>query len=102
MGTRAFRPEDVYRHVNKIPPDLIVYLGNLAWRSVGSVGHGTVHVFENDTGPDDANHAQNGLYIATGGHPSPEPTPRTWRAVAPSILESLGITAPEWMGAERL
>lgn len=102
MGTRTFRPEDVYRAVNNIPPDLIVYLGNLAWRSVGSVGHGVVHVFENDTGPDDANHAQNGLYIVTGGEASTEASPRTWRAVAPSILASLGVTPPDWMGDERL
>jgi len=102
IGTRAFRPEDVYRRITNIPPDLIVYLGNLAWRSVGSVGHGTLHVFENDTGPDDANHAQNGLYIATGGEPQTGPSPRTWRAVAPTILEGLGLTAPEWMGDERL
>ena len=102
IGTRAFRPEDVYRRVTNIPPDLIVYLGNLAWRSVGSVGHGTLHVFENDTGPDDANHAQNGLYIASGGEPQTKPAPRTWHAVAPTILEGLGLTAPGWMGEERL
>jgi len=102
LGTRAFRPEDIYRQVRNIPPDLIVYLGNLAWRSVGSVGHGTVHVFENDTGPDDANHAQNGLYIATGGDTPSRSAARTWRAVAPSILSSLGMTPPEWMAAERL
>ena len=37
--------------------------GDLLWRSVGQVGTGTVHVFENDTGPDDANHAHEGLYV---------------------------------------
>jgi predicted AlkP superfamily phosphohydrolase/phosphomutase len=102
MGTRAFRPEKVYRQVRNIPPDLIVYLGNLAWRSVGSIGHGTVHVFENDTGPDDANHAQLGMYIATGGEAPSGRAARTWRAVAPSILSGLGMTPPEWMGTERL
>ena len=43
------------------PPDLIVYFGNLTWRSIGSVGDGRIHVRENDTGPDDANHAKNGI-----------------------------------------
>ncbi|HDN79456.1 MAG TPA: phosphodiesterase, partial [Chloroflexi bacterium] len=63
IGTRVFKPEEVYREVRNIPPDLIVYFGNLAWRSVGSLGIGDIYTFENDTGPDDANHAQEGLYI---------------------------------------
>ena len=42
---------------------LMVCFGDLSWRSVGSFGHGGVYTFENDTGPDDANHAENGLFI---------------------------------------
>ncbi|MGH7892913.1 MAG: hypothetical protein ACREN0_11640, partial [Thermodesulfobacteriota bacterium] len=45
------------------PPDLIVYFGALGWRSVGSVGQGNIHTFENDTGSDDANHDWNGIFI---------------------------------------
>jgi len=63
IGTVAYRPEDIYREVQGIPPDLIVYFGNLRWRSVGSVGHGRYYTFENDIGPDDANHAQYGVFI---------------------------------------
>ena len=44
-------------------PDLIVYFGALFWRSVGSVGDGKIHTFENDTGPDGANHAENGVFL---------------------------------------
>ena len=46
-----------------VAPDLIVYFGGLYWRSVGTVGGGKIHTFENDTGPDGANHAENGLII---------------------------------------
>lgn len=63
IGTIAYKPEDIYRQVRGIPPDLIVYFGGLRWRSVGSVGHGRYYTFENDTGPDDANHAQHGVFI---------------------------------------
>src|SRR3990167_4528610 len=63
LGTRVFKPEEVYRAVRGVPPDLIVYFGNLRWRSVGSLGLGTVHTFENDTGPDDANHSEYGIFI---------------------------------------
>ncbi|MBN1936551.1 MAG: alkaline phosphatase family protein [Anaerolineae bacterium] len=103
LGTRVFRPEMVYARVNNIPPDLIVYLGDLAWRAVGAVGNPSIYTFENDTGPDDANHAQHGLYLLwrpdiTQGHR----LDRTWRAMAPSMLDLLGLDVPAWMGEERL
>ncbi len=66
IGTRVYKPEEIYERVNGIAPDLIAVLGDLHWRSVGTVGWGTVWVHENDTGPDDANHAQHGLYVARG------------------------------------
>jgi len=63
IGTKAYRPQELYREVNGIAPDLIVYFGNLAWRSVGSVGMNGIHTFENDTGSDEANHNWNGIFI---------------------------------------
>ncbi len=63
METKVFRPAAIYRAIRGIPPDLLVYFDDLRWRSVGSVGYGAIHTFENDTGPDDANHAEDGLYI---------------------------------------
>ncbi|MGC8722705.1 MAG: alkaline phosphatase family protein [Acidobacteriota bacterium] len=98
MGTRAFKPEEIYRTVNGVPPDLIVYFGDLAWRSAGSVGTGAIHVFENDTGPDDANHAQYGMFILKG----PGVTPGRREGVeiydvAPTVLRTLGVDVPEDM-----
>lgn len=63
IGTRVFLPKEVYRDVKGIPPDLIVYFGDLSWRSIGTVGAESIHARENDTGPDDANHAQQGICI---------------------------------------
>jgi predicted AlkP superfamily phosphohydrolase/phosphomutase len=63
LGNRVFTPQQLYRSVRGIAPDLIVYLGDLAWRSVGTVGGGEIFTSENDTGPDDANHAQYGMFI---------------------------------------
>ena len=40
-----------------------MHFGALAWRSIGSVGYGRVHVQENDTGPDACNHAQFGMFL---------------------------------------
>ena len=65
MGSSAYRPEEIYKkEIRGIPPDLTVYFGNLAWRSVGSVGLNRIHTFENDTGPDEANHDWKGLFLA--------------------------------------
>lgn len=63
IHTRVYKPEELYQKCNGIPPDLIVHFGNLYWRSVGSFGHKEVYTFENDIGPDDANHAQHGIFI---------------------------------------
>ncbi len=63
MATAVYRPVDIYREVRNVAPDLMVYFDDLHWRAVGTVGYGAIHTFENDTGPDDANHAQDGIYI---------------------------------------
>jgi predicted AlkP superfamily phosphohydrolase/phosphomutase len=63
LGTLVFKPEEIYRSVRNVAPDLIVHFGGLAWRSIGGVGYPTLHVRENDSGPDDCNHAQHGAFI---------------------------------------
>ncbi len=98
LGTKVFKPEEIYREVKNIPPDLIVYFGNLGWRSAGSVGAGAIHLFENDTGPDDANHAQHGLFILNG--PGVAPGRREGVRifdVAPTVLTALDVPVPEDM-----
>ncbi|MBS7529037.1 alkaline phosphatase family protein [Hazenella sp. IB182353] len=64
LETKVFKPQKRYKDVKRIPPDLIVYFGDLYWRSVGSVGNNTMYVYENDTGPDGANHDYHGIFIS--------------------------------------
>jgi predicted AlkP superfamily phosphohydrolase/phosphomutase len=99
IGTRVLRPEDLYRKVNGIAPDLFAYFGQLRWRSVGTVGLGAIQTFENDTGPDDANHAEEGLYILAGPGVPPG---RTWHDgqimdIAPTLLKLSGLDIPSDM-----
>ena len=63
IGSKAYRPEDIYKTVRGVAPDLIVYFGDLNWRSVGAVGMGSIYTFENDTGPDEANHDWHGIFV---------------------------------------
>jgi predicted AlkP superfamily phosphohydrolase/phosphomutase len=99
IGSKAYRPEDIYRKVNGVAPDLIVYFGDLSWRSVGAVGMGGIHTFENDTGPDEANHDWHGLFIlTTNGAPAPLHGMQegvTIYDVAPTLLRLLGQPIPE-------
>jgi len=95
IGTVAHRPEDLYADPQGVVPDLLVYFGGLYWRSIGQVGTGTVHVFENDTGPDDANHAHPGLYVLVADGVAPgRAEERDIRDVAPTLLELLGEPVP--------
>ena len=94
IGTVAHRPEELYAERNGVVPDLMVYFGDLYWRSQGQVGTGTVHVFENDTGPDDANHAHEGMYVLVSEGVEPGPgEERQIVDIAPTLLTLLGEPA---------
>lgn len=104
INTKVFKPEDIYTECNGIPPDLIVYYGDLSWRSIGSVGNRTIWASENDTGPDDANHSQYGIFIMRNGK-SQYGVRRegvTLYDVAPTILNYMGVKVPEDMEGEAL
>jgi predicted AlkP superfamily phosphohydrolase/phosphomutase len=106
MGTKVYKPEELYEEVRGIAPDLIVHFGDLAWRSVGTIGGSDgIHTFENDTGPDDANHAQDGLLIAAGpGVPATGAREGMHLLdVAPTVLELLDLPrAPGMRGRSLL
>jgi predicted AlkP superfamily phosphohydrolase/phosphomutase len=97
LGTKVHKPQDVYPEVRGVAPDLIVYFGDLEWRSVGSVGNQSLYTYENDTGPDGANHDRDGVFIMTGA--PDQPTGRVEGLqlvdVGPTILSLYGIEAPE-------
>ena len=88
-----FIPEDVYQQVNGIAPDLLVYFSDLHWRTVGSLGYGQHWTLSNDLGTDDANHAQEGLFIVY--HPKYPARGRIERRnlldIAPTILNHMKL-----------
>jgi len=98
IGTRAFKPQEIYRAVGGVAPDLIVYFGDLSWRSIGSVGNPTLHVHENDTGPDDANHSQTAMFIHAGpGVAAGRRDNISIYDVAPTVLQAFGLEPPAHM-----
>jgi len=104
IPTAVYKPEDLYDTVKGVAPDLIVLFGDLLWRSVGTIGGDEgIQTLENDTGPDDANHAQDGLYIVTG--PGVEAGGRAdahLLDIAPTVLELLGIEEPPGMRGQSM
>jgi predicted AlkP superfamily phosphohydrolase/phosphomutase len=97
LGTKVFKPEDVYPDVRGVAPDLIVYFGDLDWRSVGTVGNPSLYTYENDTGPDGANHDRDGIFIVSGAPGQPTGPAEGLRLidVGPTILKQFDIDAPE-------
>lgn len=104
LNSLVFKPEEIYRHVRNVAPDLIVHFGGLHWRSIGSVGHGRIHVEENDTGPDACNHAQFGMFIlyAPGSSLRGEFTGAGLLDIAPTLLDLAGYDIPPVMQGRSL
>ncbi|MHC4707384.1 MAG: alkaline phosphatase family protein [Planctomycetota bacterium] len=99
LGTLVFKPEEIYRRIRGIPPDLIVHFGGLYWRSIGGVGYPTLHIRENDTGPDDCNHAQFGAFIlAAPNFPlAGEIEGVHMLDISPTLLDLAGYDVPDSM-----
>jgi predicted AlkP superfamily phosphohydrolase/phosphomutase len=104
MGTKVFKPEEIYKNVRNVAPDLIAHFGDLYWRSIGGVGYSALHVQENDTGPDDCNHSQYGSFIlASSNNPlAGEVEGAHILDLAPTMLEMGGYDIPASMQGRSL
>ncbi len=96
MATRVYKPEELYGRCLGDPPDLMVYFDDLFWRSAGTLGHDSLYLSENDTGPDDSVHAMEGIFILNDPQ---RPSGRRIEKmsiydVAPTLLELMGENPP--------
>lgn len=93
--TRVIKPQEYFQELNGDYPDLMVYFDELYWRSAGTLGHGTMYLEENDTGPDDAVHDFEGIFIL---YDPQEKAGRSVKAsildIAPTVLDKLGLPIP--------
>jgi predicted AlkP superfamily phosphohydrolase/phosphomutase len=104
MNSLVFKPTEIYKNTRNVAPDLIVYFGGLSWRSIGSIGHPTLHVQENDSGPDACNHAQYGMFLlAAPNCPlAGEYEGARLLDIAPTLLDLAGYDIPESMQGRSL
>lgn len=109
LQTKVLKPNKIYRQTRNIPPDLLIYFGNLYWRSIGGVGYRSLYVYENDSGPDGANHDYHGIFIASRVNTQTKVSEAGERVenlrlldVAPTILRYYGILPPKTMQGKPL
>jgi predicted AlkP superfamily phosphohydrolase/phosphomutase len=97
-ATRVIKPQEHYEVLEGDYPDLMVYFDDLYWRSAGTLGYGSLYLPENDTGPDDAVHDYDGVYILydPAGGPSGERDANILD-IAPTVLDLMGLEVPEVM-----
>ncbi|MDG6994439.1 MAG: alkaline phosphatase family protein [Nitrososphaerota archaeon] len=98
MKNDVFEPDSLYGTALGDKPDLMVYFGDLNWRSAGTVGHNSLYLSENDTGPDDSVHSMDGIFLMfdpnkdLGGK---ELQDLKIEDIAPTLLKMYGIDLEE-------
>jgi predicted AlkP superfamily phosphohydrolase/phosphomutase len=104
LNSLVFKPNEIYRNLRNVAPDLIVHFGGLSWRSIGTVGYPTLYVQENDTGPDACNHAQFGMFVLSSSNCPLSGMYEGARLldIAPTLLDLGGYDIPESMQGRSL
>ena len=98
IPAQVLQSAEPYSSLEGVPPDLLLYVDDLAYRVLGKVGHKDIFVAENDTGPDGANHARAGvLILADGRGARSAPNDLSLYDVAPTVLDRFGLTPPGHM-----
>jgi len=100
MNNLVLKPDELYGITLGDKPDLMVYFDDLSWRSAGTVGHDSMYLSENDTGPDDSVHSMNGIFLMYD--PKKNLGSKTLKNakiedVAPTLLKMFGIEAEAGM-----
>jgi predicted AlkP superfamily phosphohydrolase/phosphomutase len=95
--TKVLKPEEIFPETKGNPPDLMIYFDNFSWRSAGTIGHENKYLLENDTGPDDAVHDKNGLYIYYDPKKNfhGEKEDKNILDIAPTLMKTLDLEIPK-------
>ena len=104
LDSRVFKPQEIYRDVRNVAPDLIVYFGGLHRRSIDSVGYGRIHVQGDETCRDSCNSAPYGMFVLTAPNCplSGEYEGAHLLDIAPTLLDLAGYAIPETMQGRSL
>ncbi len=96
LQTKVYRPGNIYPVIKGDPADLMVFFDDLFYRAAGTVGHEEIYLEENDTGPDDAVHEWDGVFLVS--HPSLANQGNLQvklEDITPTILNLFGVSVSE-------
>ncbi len=100
FANKVLYPDELYGEARGSKPDMMVYFDDLYWRSAGTIGHNSLYLSENDTGPDDSVHWMDGVFLLYHKKKA-KCTTRLERLsiydVAPTILDIMKIPVPQDM-----
>jgi predicted AlkP superfamily phosphohydrolase/phosphomutase len=105
---RFVRPPAIFRRAEGRPPDLLAYFGDLALRSLGAVGAGSILAsadeVETAPGRGGCNHDWDGIFLAVGpGIARRAVADAQLIDVARTLLGRLGVAPPPgWQGRDLL
>lgn len=92
------KPEDVYEECRGDYPDLMVYFDNLCWRASGTMGYDSNYFYEDHTGPDDAIHDWDGIFVARHpAHLESQEQRANILDITPTALRFMGLEVPDYM-----
>jgi predicted AlkP superfamily phosphohydrolase/phosphomutase len=95
VGARVVRPEDLYRRVRGLAPDLLMVLGDLRFRALGTLDASALFSPVNDSGPDGCNHDWDGIFVMRSRHR------RSRGALEGLEIYDVGATILDLLGLER-
>jgi predicted AlkP superfamily phosphohydrolase/phosphomutase len=101
---RVVKPDQSYRQLRGTAPDLMLYLDDLHYRALGTVGHHGLFQPSNDRGPDGCNHDWEGVFVAAGpGVPRGERVEgASLYDITPTALARFGVQVPGLLGRDLL
>jgi predicted AlkP superfamily phosphohydrolase/phosphomutase len=104
LDHKIWRPHEMYKQPTGELSDLMAFFGDLSWRAIGTLGHNAIHIFENDTGPDDAVHDWDGMFMIYDPAQNLGGINRNLHVldIAPTVLQAMGLKIPADMTGNAL
>jgi predicted AlkP superfamily phosphohydrolase/phosphomutase len=97
-------PEELYREVRGLAPDLLVVFDDLNVRALATVGASSLHSAGDDRGADGCNHDWHGIFVLAGAgvEARGELEECAIHDVGATVLSLFGIERPSgWLGCDR-
>jgi len=94
LKAEIIRPGKVFRAVNGLAPDGLLYLNDLHLRLSARFADEQLFLPENDTGPDGANHAFEGMYIVNGAQITAGLAQLDIGDITPLVLQRMDLPLP--------